>query len=202
MNPSLPRFLGGLALLSLPFILPGFTQEPAPTQEAPVLADAAQEPQVAAKIPQQHKTPDGLIDALYECVSFGPGEECDYERMKTIFLPGCTFVMPPGRGEKRKIAHLEDFFADWRKFIAETKEVKEFGFDERIANRRTDQFGDIAHSYVVFEVRFDADSRFPLARGVDSMQMVRIDGRWWVTSINTQFVRPNTPLPRRFLDEE
>jgi hypothetical protein len=199
MTSLLLRLLSATALLALPFL--------------PLSADqlggvsTAQEPvtQPPATIPEEFKTPDGLIDALYKSVTFGPGKECDYEMMEKIFLPGATFIMPSGRGEKRKIGHLEDFFADWKRFLSDpnTQEpLAKYGFNEKISNRRTDQFGEIAHSYVVFEVRFDPESRNPLGVGVDSIQMVRIDHRWWVSSINTQFARPNSPLPKRFLEQK
>ncbi len=191
MTSLLLRLLSATALITLPFLAQSTDQEP---ETAP-----------AVVIPEEFKSPDGLIDALYKSVTFGPGEECDFKMMEQIFLPGATFIMPPGRGEKRKIGHLKDFFADWRRFLSDpnTKEpLAKYGFNENIVNRRTDHFGEIAHSYVVFEVRFDPESRNPLGVGVDSIQMIRIDGRWWVSSINTQFARPNSPLPKRFLSEE
>lgn len=203
MNSSLIRLLSASALVLIPLAAaPSVqqSQEPAPT--AP-----AQQQSAPAKtaIAAEFLSPDALIDALYQSVTFGPGEECDFKKMEQIFLPGATFIMPPGRGEKRKIGHLKDFFADWRRFLDDPQvqePLKKWGFNERIVNRRTDQFGDIAHSYVVFEVRFDPEQQNPLGTGVDSIQLIRIDGRWWVSSINTQFVRPNVPLPRRFLDEK
>lgn len=204
MTSLLPRLISCVALLAAPLAVSALLPSaPADATQEPSAAPTVQQPQTV-KIPAEFKTPDALIDSLYNAVTFGPGEECDFKKMEQIFLPGATFIMPPKPNVKRKIGHLEDFFADWREFLSnpQMKEpLAQFGFSERIANRRTDEFGDIAHSYVVFEVRFDKSAKNPLARGVDSIQMIKIDGRWWVSSINTQFQRPNVPLPRRFLDE-
>lgn len=146
-------------------------------------------------------TVDGTLDALYAAVSFGPGEEVDWERVREILMEGAIFVQPARPGEVRKVMDVEGFFADWREFIASTQ-VKTTGFNERIAQRTTDTFGDVAHSYVVFEARLDPASERPVARGLDSVQLVRSEGRWWVASITTEFERPQRPLPGRFLGRE
>lgn len=144
-----------------------------------------------------YSTIDGTLDALYAAVTFGPGGECDWDRLREIFFPGAIFIQPPQRGAKRKVIDLAGFFADWHEFF-EGSTVCETGFVEKIAHRTTDHFGDIAHSYVVFEVRIDPDSPEPIGRGMDSIQLIRVDGRWWVNSIITEFERPGRPMPERF----
>ncbi len=145
-----------------------------------------------------YSTIDGTLETLYAAVSFGPGGECDWDRLREIFFPGAIFIQPPKRGEKRKVIDLEGFFADWHEFFANST-VRETGFVEKLAHRTTDHFGDIAHAYVVFEVRVDPDSPRPLARGMDSIQLVRVDDRWWVNSIITEFERPGRAMPERFV---
>ena len=153
----------------------------------------------AARDAEAFATIDGTIDALYESVSFGPGEECNWDRLRLILLPEAIFIQPAARGEKRKVIDIESFFADFREFIA-TSPAKDLGFHESIAARRTDRFGDVAHSYVIFEPRFDPKSEEALGRGLDSVQLIRIDGRWWVVSITTEFERGENVLPARFLN--
>lgn len=150
---------------------------------------------------EPYATVDQTLDALYGAVTFGPGGECDWEVLREVFLPDAIFSQPPPRGEQRRLMDLDGFFADFRDFIANSP-VKQTGFSEAIAHRSSDQFGDIAHAYVIFEPRLGGLDAPVAGRGMDSVQLVRIDGRWWVASITTQFERPTTPLPKRFLGED
>lgn len=63
-------------------------------------------------------------------------------------------------------------------------------------------FGNTATVLVVFEVRVEEDSAMPMGRGLDSISMIRVDGRWWVTSILTDWERPGQTLPAELLPAE
>jgi len=182
-------------LIAIPWLTQQSAQ-PTPVQQK-ATSVAAQEAAVTG-FPAEFKTVDGVIDTLYKSVSFGPGGECDWKMLEQIFFPGAIFIQPPKRGEKRKVIHLKGFFADFQDFI-KNSDVKKTGFWESVTNRTTDEFGDVAHSYVIFEARVEKDSPNHVGRGMDSIQLIRVDGRWWVSSINTQFERANIKLPKRFL---
>jgi hypothetical protein len=55
-------------------------------------------------------------------------------------------------------------------------------------------FRDIAHVLVLYEAIAPAMSR-PPQQGVDSFQLIRKDGRWWIVSITNDIVTPETPAP-------
>lgn len=147
--------------------------------------------------PEEVRTIDGVLDTLYRSVSFGPGEEGDWKLLRSLLIEDAVFVQPP-RGDVPRIWDTDEFVQDFKDFIASSP-AKERGFHERIVARRTDTFGTIAHSYVVFESRFEEEGE-PVGRGLDSIQLVKHEGRWWVVSITTAFETPNQPLPKRFLE--
>jgi hypothetical protein len=162
-----------------------------PQAEVKVVSRGSQAPaQAVASI-------DGILDALYGAVSFGPGEEGDWELVRSLFIDGAVFVQPAPAGGKRTVWNTEEFIQDFKDFIA-TSRAKDEGFNERITHRRTDVFGTIAHAYVVFEGRYGPTVEAK-SRGLDSIQLVQDGGRWWVVSITTEFERPQRPLPGRFL---
>ncbi|MBC8404377.1 MAG: hypothetical protein H8E15_04065 [Planctomycetes bacterium] len=195
MTKATPFLFSAVTLIAIPWLTQQSAQ-PTPTQQEPTAVASQQAATIA--FPAEFKTVDGVIDALYKSVSFGPGGECDWKMLEQIFFPGAVFIQPPKAGKKRKIIDLEGFFADFRAFIKESP-VKKTGFWESVTNRTSDEFGDVAHSYVIFEARVEKDSPNHVGRGMDSIQLIRVDGRWWVSSINTQFERANIKLPKRFL---
>ncbi len=182
-------------LIAIALWLPALTA--CQNTKAPEVIEIAQDG-APSGVEDQLRGINATLDALYESVSFGPGGECDWERIETLMMEGVVFVQPPARGAERKVMDLDGFFADFRSFIANSS-VKETGFQEQITSRRTDLFGDVAHSYVIFEVRTDPDSPSPISRGLDSIQLIKMGERWVVSSITTAFERPGRPMPQRFL---
>ena len=60
-------------------------------------------------------------------------------------------------------------------------------------NTRPWVFKDVAHILVLFEAGFPGNDRF--ARGVDSIQLVKRNGRWWIAGILNEWPDPENPLP-------
>lgn len=56
------------------------------------------------------------------------------------------------------------------------------GFAESHVAGVTEQYGDIAHVMSIYEKHRWGETQV-LGRGINSIQMVRKDGRWWITSI-------------------
>ncbi len=138
-----------------------------------------------------------LVD-LYKTCTFGPGNEVDYERMKMLFHPKVVFFQPPTRGSNAfRPMDLEGFFELWKHDI-EQFNMKETGFYESLSRHETTSFGRLAHSYVVFEGRTDPDAT-RAQRGVDSIDLVFHEGRWWVASIVTDFEFPQQLIPDSIL---
>ena len=61
---------------------------------------------------------------------------------------------------------------------------------------RTDElvFGDIAHLLVLYEAHIPGSDR-PPRQGVDSFQLVRREGRWWIVGVTNELPTPDRPLP-------
>jgi hypothetical protein len=129
---------------------------------------------------------DQAIRGVYEVISGPPGQKRDFDRMRTLFAPGATLkaIGPKGLGG----GSVEDYISR-NKDILEQK-----GFTERELGRRTEVWGGLATAWSAYDGR-TADGSFH-ERGINSFQLVKVDGKWLVASILWQEETPQNPLPR------
>ena len=64
--------------------------------------------------------------------------------------------------------------------------------------RTVEQYGDIAHVFSTYQARRTANGPV-FMRGINSFQLVRHGGRWWVVSIMWQQETPQRPIPAEYL---
>ncbi len=157
----------------------------------------AQEPEPQGR--ESRTRIDALIDSLYAAVSFEPGEIPDWDRARSFFLPEALLVVAPRGPGSGQVMDLEAWIRDFVEFH-EQQDIATKGFHEAIANREVVVYGNIAHAFVVFEPRIGPSWEGPTIPGVDSIEMVRHGGRWWIVAITTQFSSPEMPIPDRFRD--
>lgn len=174
-----------LAALAAPLAVP---QDPPPA------------PALPAEAPPGTQSPEALLEAVYQRVSFPAGEAPDWDRVRALMLPEALIVQPAERGRGVRPLDVDGFVQVFVDDI-ERLRMSEVGFAERVVSTEVTRFGDIAHAFVVFEARLLAGPRTEPSRGLDSFQLVRKDDRWWIASIATQFEVPGDPIPARLLGE-
>jgi hypothetical protein len=128
---------------------------------------------------------DATVRGVYEVISGPAGQKRDFDRMRSLFAPGATLKAIGPRGLRG--GSLEDYISR-NKDILEQK-----GFTERELGRRTELWGGLATVWSAYDGA-TADHSFH-ERGINSFQLVKIDGRWVVASILWQEETPATPLP-------
>jgi hypothetical protein len=86
-------------------------------------------------------------------------------------------------------------FVDW--FVADVEKfkMKELGFEEKIERLKLTVFGDMAHVFVVYKARLKTPADSPGQFGLDSWELVKKEGRWWVVGMTNDVVTPQRPLP-------
>jgi hypothetical protein len=173
----------------------GPIQEPtAPGQNAATAPAASQSTAKKVKYAEVQE----VVDALYQAVSFEKGGEPNWAMIENLCMEGAGFSQPPRAPAKRAVITTKEFIDSFKSDL-DVYKMRETGFWERVVNTTTTQFGDTAVALVVFEVRVEKDGEKPMGRGLDTVSMVRSDGRWWVTSINTDWERPGQALPKELL---
>ena len=141
---------------------------------------------------------DRTLKKLYAAFSFAPGESFNRERLDPFFMPNAGFVQPAASNATRQIDNIDKFYSDFEIFV-ESARVQELGIEETILHSRTDFYGDIAHSYVIFQPSFGDEVNPPNSRGMDSFQLIKSAGTWRVASMTTKFESDEQSIPERFL---
>ncbi|ARS36910.1 hypothetical protein [Pontibacter actiniarum] len=121
---------------------------------------------------------DELTEALYACISFGKGGQPDLEKLKTFFYKG-------GRLINNVAAQPQEFTVDqFVDVVAEqVKNGKLEAFSEREVSSKTEVFGKVAHRFSTYEARFDPSSAAPFSVGVNSIQFIKVNGHWLISSM-------------------
>jgi hypothetical protein len=138
---------------------------------------------------------DAIIAALYGSVSGPPGPR-DWDRVKSLFAPG-AFVAPvehlTGGGVTARIVSIDAFIE------RSSRNVAREGFYEKEIARRTDAFGSIVHVFSTYEHRHRLDDQEPFRRGINSIQLLKDAGRYWVVSVYWDSERDEAPIPAQYL---
>ena len=137
---------------------------------------------------------DGIVKALYESIS-SPGLT-SFLRLRTLFRPDAR-LMPMQKhpdGSIGVVVHTVDEFVGLAQKAVQTQ-----GFHEREVARRIEHFGHIAHVFSTYESRRSPTDLAPFARGINSIQLLEQDGRWWVVGILWQDERLGDAIPKEFL---
>ena len=161
------------------------TYKEPPTTTTPGVAD-----------PKDVASEDAIIAALYEVISGPACQHRDWERFKSLFVPGARLI-PSGLNRERKaVARVEtpEEYANQAKVSLE-----ENGFFEHEVSRTGELFGSIAHAFSTYESRHTANDEKPFARGINSIQLLNDGTRWWVVTVYWQAERPDSPLPPQYL---
>ena len=129
---------------------------------------------------------DAAIRGVYEVISGPPGQKRDFDRMRSLFATGATMKAIGPKGLHG--GSVEDY-------IARDKDILERdGFTERELGRRLQLWGGLATAWSSYDGR-TANGSFH-ERGINSFELVKIDGKWLIASILWQEETPQNPLPR------
>lgn len=149
---------------------------------------------VPAANPADVASIDAIIAALYDVISGPAGQARDWNRMRSLFIPGGrlmpTGVRPDGSVVTR-ILEVNDYIA------TSGPRLEQGGFREREVARRVERFGHIAHVFSTYEGRMETETA--VIRGINSIQLLNDGTRWWVVSVYWEAERPDNPLPQQYL---
>jgi hypothetical protein len=145
-------------------------------------------------------TIDAIVDALYESISFPPGGQPDWGLLRSLFLPGGRLIPPQAKTNADSPVLDVEGFIEASRFFQEGG-IRLRGFHERDIRRITESFGSIAHVLSTYESRFKADDPEPFERGVNSIQLLRANDRWWAVTILWDVERGDVRIPAKYLPE-
>ncbi len=192
--------LAGLALQALPQQSSKAAQ-PAPP---PLVGSIAAHPGwPAAKNAGDVDTVEHLVAALYDVISGPAGKPRDWTRFRSLFLPDGRLgvIRPDVAASGNQPARMSDVVFLTPDMYVERDDpyFKAHGFFERSIANRVEEFGNLVDVWSTYESRHAVNDSRPFARGINSIQIVRAHGRYWVASILWDEERPGLTLPEKYL---
>jgi hypothetical protein len=142
---------------------------------------------------------DAIIKAAYKGISGPAGQARDWDRQRSLFLPGARLI-PTATKAGENEGKLAPQFLDIESYIARVESFfQDNGFYEKEVARRTEQFGRMAHIWSTYESRHRQDDPEPFMRGINSFQLFHDGTRWWIVNIYWQHESAAHPIPEKYL---
>jgi predicted metalloprotease with PDZ domain len=136
---------------------------------------------------------DGLVKALYDVIS-GPAGARNWDRFRSLFYPGAYMgaVVKTPQGKVYKKFTPEEYSK------MNDPHFKQMAFYEKEVGRTVNSFGNIAQVFTAYEYTLEAPQ--PLKqRGINSIEMIRENGRWYILSLTWDEEGSDNPLPASYL---
>lgn len=165
------------------------TTQPMSNQQPPVSSAPAANPADVNSI-------EAILAAVYDVISGPAGKKRDWDRMRSLFIPGARLIPTGPRqagGYGSRVLSVEDYVVRGNEIF--DKE----GFFEKEVARRVETFGNIAHVFSTYEARHSPDDAKPFVRGINSIQLMNDGKRWWIVTIFWQAEDAKNPLPEKYL---
>lgn len=193
--PSVWMRTGGVVALlaAMAWSVPsaGWAQEGEAKAEAETAAPAAN--------PADVESIDAIMTAVYDVISGEAGEERDWDRFRSLFIPEArlmpTWTRPDGTHGYIVWSPEEYIERAGAQLVAN-------GFFEDEAYRVTERWADIAHAfstYNSYRTAADMEAGTTFQRGINSFQLMWDGERWWVVSIMWEAEGPNRPIAEEYL---
>jgi hypothetical protein len=147
----------------------------------------AQSPSTACPLPAEPAAIPVAIDAAIT----GPADK-DRACMKALFTPEARLVVVD-RGADHTASYTVLTVDDW---IARVKPRGHAMLEEKQVKFDAERFDRIAHLWSTYVLHSDGKQ---VARGINSIQAIKVSGGWRVLEIMWQAESPAMPLPKEFL---
>jgi hypothetical protein len=146
--------------------------------------------------PNDVASEDAIVAALYASISGSACQHRDWDRFRSLFVPGGRLI-PTRRAADGKVSAVVESPDE---YVAGVRNgMEENGFFEHETARNGHTFGAITEIFSTYESRRQADDAQPFARGINSIQLLNDGTRWWVVTVYWQAERPDLPIPAAYL---
>lgn len=177
------KHLTSLLFITLLFSTISFAQEKEGNKEALYL--------------EKVQTLDGTIHSLYSVISGEKEVKRDWDFFKFLFKPGAKLIPSAKKDSLYVVRYMspEDYVNSSGKWLLEN------GFFEKEISRRVEQFGNIAHVFSTYEAFHSESDEQPFMRGINSVQFLYDNQRWWIVNIYWMQESPKHPIPEVYLKD-
>jgi hypothetical protein len=170
---------------------------PTAPPQPPLVGSLAGHPAWPAAKPVDVQSVDAIVLALYDVISGPKGQQRDWDRMRSLFLPDGRLI--PSRTDRE--THRNDAIVLTIDGYIErsSPRMASEGFFERGIHNEVEEFGNIAHVWSTYESRHMAEDSNPFARGINSIQLLKSGGRYYIVEVLWDSETSASPIPTRYL---
>lgn len=146
--------------------------------------------------PADVQSVDAIVAAVYDVISGPAGEERNWDRWRSLFIPQARLISlgVSREGETRyRVLTPEDYIA------AAGPSLEQNGFFETEIGRTQEEFGPLVHLFSAYQSKRSQEDPEPFARGINSFQLLHDGSRWWIVTIYWTSERPDLPIPERYI---
>lgn len=140
-------------------------------------------------------TLDHIVTTLYAVISGEKGEARNWELFHYLNTDG-TQMIPTGEAKsgayRLRYIKPEDYVKNSGKWLIEN------GFFEQEIHREVHQFGNIAQVFSTYECYHSKTDKKPFMRGINSIQLLYDNQRWWVVNIFWAQESEQNPIPKAY----
>ena len=150
----------------------------------------AQEPQHSVQ---------GVTKELYAAVSREPGARFDWARFHKLMAPNAVLRPQVRQTNGTERVMTPDAFVAWIDSMWKPTigTARDQGFFERETHIVVEQYGDVAHAFSTY-AKGPHNPRRVLRHGINSIQLVRREGLWYITSITWDEENTAGELPAKY----
>ncbi len=159
---------------------------------------SAQSPRSADRPPAEPadvESVDAIVAAVYDVISGPAGQERDWDRMRSLFIPGARLI-PTFRDSTGAWGHRVTSVDEW--ITGADPVLVGNGFFERELHSVAERYGSIVHLFSTYDSKRSPEAE-PFARGINSFQLLYDGSRWWVVTIFWQGESQDHPIPAEYL---
>lgn len=164
----------------------------------PLVGSIAGHPGWPVGKPEDVKSPEAILAAVYNVISGPKGQARDWDRMRSLFVPDARLI--PAR--ETTAGHADAVILTIDGYIARSNgRMTSAGFFERSIHNDIEQYGNIVQIWSTYESRHNLDEATPFARGINSFQLLKDGDRYWVVNIFWDAESPTNPIPEKYLSK-
>lgn len=142
---------------------------------------------------------ESTLKTLYAVISGEKGEARNWELFKYLFHPDANLI-PSGKNKEgmtgARFMSPDDYINGSGKWLVEN------GFFEKEIYRTADTFGSITQVFSTYESFHSEADEQPFMRGINSIQLLKDESRWWILNIYWTQETPENPIPKAYLPKQ
>ncbi len=138
---------------------------------------------------------DSTIKTLYSVISGEKGQARDWKLFNYLFKPEAKLIPT---GTNKQGVHVARYMSTQDYINTSGKWLVDNGFFEKEIARSVHKFGNIAQVFTTYEAYRSETDEKPFMTGINSVQMLYDNHRWWIVNIYWQQASKKNPIPMEF----